>query len=276
MAKTRFASSFVRSICFTLCLALSLSGLPLPASTQSQQPAQGGLRTEGPPSPNLPDLDTTRNKKEDEPKAPADKPAKRCRWADTKCKKEKEKKAENLNPSGSSLSTNGERLFASAGNFDLWNWRKDTLADRLLNFPFNSFSPNDIKPVHDSPATTTNNGLAASSTAAIVQSISYNDIMTARADAKYRTGTGGEDLFSGNFNWSLPIMGFPGRSGHDLGLSLSYNSTMWIRVGNTMVFDPDFNSASISPGFTLGFPTLAGPYVNTWTLAKTGGSNLGF
>ncbi|MEK7829576.1 MAG: hypothetical protein AAB401_00740, partial [Acidobacteriota bacterium] len=87
--------------------------------------------------------------------------------------------------------------------------------------------------------------------------------MTARADAKYRTGTGGEDLFSGNYNWSLPIMGFAGRSGHDLGLTLSYNSTMWIRVGNTMVFDPDFNGASISPGFTLGLPTLAGPYVNT-------------
>ncbi|MFN0110025.1 MAG: hypothetical protein ACKVZH_14315 [Blastocatellia bacterium] len=269
MAKTRVSSSFFRSICFTLCLALSLSGLPFPASTQvSLQPAQGGLRTEGPPSPNLPDLDTTRNTKEAEPKAPADKPAKRCRWADTKCKKEKEKIAENLNPSaipnpsGSGFDTNGERLFASAGNFDLWTWRKDTLAERLLSLPFNSFSPDDIKPVHDSP--TTNKSFAASSTvAAAVQSISYNDIMTARVDAKYRTGTGGEDLFSGNYNWSLPIMGFPGRSGHDLGLSLSYNSTMWIRVGNTMVFDPDFNSASISPGFTLGFPTLAGPYVNT-------------
>ncbi|MGH9800073.1 MAG: hypothetical protein ACRD82_06890, partial [Blastocatellia bacterium] len=261
MAKIRVSSSFARSVTFTLCLALIFSGLSFQARTQSQQvPAQGGMRTEGAPSPNLPDLDTTRNKKEDEPKAPAQKPSKRCRWADTKCKKEKENKVENLNPSG--LTTNGEQLIASLGKFDQSNWRNETLADRLLDFSFNSFLPRESKPVHDLPVGI-GNSFTASPNAAAVQSITYNDIMTARVDAKYRTGTGGEDLFSGNYNWSLPIMGFAGRSGHDVGLTLSYNSTMWIRVGNTMVFDPDFNAASISPGFTLGLPTLAGPYVNT-------------
>ena len=97
MAKTR-VSSFARSVVFTLSLALLLSGLSLPASTQGQTPASGGLRTQGPPSPNLPNLDTTRNTKEVEPKAPVEKKANRCRWADAKCKREKEKKAENLNP----------------------------------------------------------------------------------------------------------------------------------------------------------------------------------
>ncbi|MDQ3011217.1 MAG: hypothetical protein M3X11_11010, partial [Acidobacteriota bacterium] len=51
--------SVSRSLCFALCLTLILSGVPLPASTQSSQPAQatsGGLRTTGAPSPNLPDL----------------------------------------------------------------------------------------------------------------------------------------------------------------------------------------------------------------------------
>ena len=135
------------------------------------------------------------------------------------------------------------------------------MADRLLAFPLNGVTANDLRLVHDLPI-----GTEAESTVAPIataQAITYNDIMTARTDVKYRTGTDGEDLFSGNYNWSLPIMGFAGRSGHDLGLTLSYNSTMWIRVGNTMVFDPDYNSASISPGFTLGLPTLAGPYLNT-------------
>ena len=72
MAKTR-VSSFARSVVFTLSLALLLSGLSLPASTQGQTPASGGLRTQGPPSPNLPNLDTTRNTKEVEPKAPVEK-----------------------------------------------------------------------------------------------------------------------------------------------------------------------------------------------------------
>jgi hypothetical protein len=32
---------------------------------------------------------------------------------------------------------------------------------------------------------------------------------------------------------------------------------------NSTVFDPDYNSASLSPGFKLGLPKLAGPYLNT-------------
>ncbi|MDX2045013.1 MAG: hypothetical protein SF097_27625, partial [Acidobacteriota bacterium] len=264
MAKIRVSSSFARSVVFTLCLALSFAGLPLPASTQSQQsPNQGGLRTQGAPSPNLPNLDATRNTKEADPKLPAERKANRCRWADTKCKKEKEKKAENLNPNGNTeFSSNSERLMANAGKFDFRNWRADTISERLLTAPLDIFSAEEFKPVHDWPVGT-EESFSIPESAAAVQSITYNDIMTARADDKYRTGTGGEDLFSGNYNWSLPIMGFAGRSGHDLGLTLSYNSTMWIRVGNTMVFDPDYNSGSISPGFTLGLPTLAGPYLNT-------------
>ena len=76
--------SVSRSLCFALCLTLILSGVPLPAHTQSQQPTQGGLRTTEAPSKNLPDLDTSRNQKEAEPKTPAQLPAKRCRWFDSK------------------------------------------------------------------------------------------------------------------------------------------------------------------------------------------------
>ena len=43
------SSSFSRSFYFALCLTLVLSGVPLPARTQSSQPTQGGLRTTGAP-----------------------------------------------------------------------------------------------------------------------------------------------------------------------------------------------------------------------------------
>jgi YD repeat-containing protein len=74
-----------------------------------------------------------------------------------------------------------------------------------------------------------------------------------------RTGTGGEDLLSNNFNWNLALVGLKGR-GVDLGLTLSYNSLVWTRSGNYI--DYDLDDGSIAPGFRLGFPTVEGPYWN--------------
>jgi len=48
--------------------------------------------------------------------------------------------------------------------------------------------------------------------------------LSAQLEPRNRTGQTGEDLLSGNYNWSLPLLGLTGRAGHDLGLSLSYNS----------------------------------------------------
>ena len=86
----------------------------------------------------------------------------------------------------------------------------------------------------------------------------YNPPM-ARIDPHNRTGTGGEDLLSNNFNWNLPLLGLGGR-GLDLGLTLSYNSLVWARSGNYIDFDVD--AGSMAPGFRLGFPTVEGPYWN--------------
>ena len=87
----------------------------------------------------------------------------------------------------------------------------------------------------------------------------------ARLDPRNRTGTGGEDLLSNNFNWSLPLVGLRGR-GLDLGLTLSYNSLVWTRSGNYIDFDQD--AGSIAPGFRLGFPVVEGPYANSQTGAN--------
>lgn len=75
-----------------------------------------------------------------------------------------------------------------------------------------------------------------------------------------RTGSGGEDLVSRNYNWSIPIVGLNGRAGLDLGLSLAYNSLVWTKAGSTIVFDADHGFPS--PGFRLGFPVIQSKYLN--------------
>src|SRR5687767_6255627 len=89
---------------------------------------------------------------------------------------------------------------------------------------------------------------------------SPSDFAIARLNPLNRTGTGGEDLLSNNFNWNLPLVGLKGR-GLDLGLTLSYNSLVWIKAGNSINFDLD--KGSIAPGFRLGFPTVEGPHFNS-------------
>lgn len=266
MPSTNFVTGKVQSrlLCLILCYSLVLTGMPTAlhgGSSRSATPQQGGQRTTGAPSPNLPNLSTVRNRRESEPKAPRQVPAKRCRWFDLKCKQTKEKKARNhLSPDRRGVGANGERLIARADGFDLFNWRKNALGDGLSLFSFGNLL-RDSKPSLDLPIGIGRNNRRSASAAPAMQSLTTNAILTARADAKYRTGTGGEDLFSGNYNWSLPIVSFPGRANHDLDLTLSYNSTMWIRVGDTMVFDPDFSP--ISPGFRLGLPVLSESYLNT-------------
>jgi hypothetical protein len=55
---------------------------------------------------------------------------------------------------------------------------------------------------------------------------------------------------NGNFQFSAPVVALPGR-GLDLNLSLSYNSRLWSKTGNQMVFDAD--KGNPAPGWNLGF-----------------------
>ena len=86
------------------------------------------------------------------------------------------------------------------------------------------------------------------------------NLLSARVDPKNRTGTGGEDLLSRNYNWSVPLLGLPGRAGMNLGLSLSYNSLVWTKSGPYIYFDED--NGSVSPGFRVDFPSIQGRYFN--------------
>ncbi|HEX6184770.1 MAG TPA: PA14 domain-containing protein [Pyrinomonadaceae bacterium] len=104
----------------------------------------------------------------------------------------------------------------------------------------------------------------------------YN-FSTARLDPANRTGA--TDTYSRNFNWSLPILSLRGRSGLDLGLTLSYNSLVWTRDQNGITFDADFGFPA--PGFRLGFPVVQPKFLDpvtgkeTYLLVSPSGARVG-
>lgn len=88
------------------------------------------------------------------------------------------------------------------------------------------------------------------------------DSSTAQLDPLNETGGGGDNPLSRNFNWNLPLVALTGRAEMDLELSLSYNSLVWTRAGNTISFNRD--NGFPGPGFRLGFPVIRqSPYVNS-------------
>jgi len=108
------------------------------------------------------------------------------------------------------------------------------------------------------PATT-----AAAPPAAPPPPPSFSTLNEAKLDPHNRIGTGGEDLFSGNYHWSTPLVSLSGRGGLDLNLSLHYNSLQWVRYGSTMYYDPDWRTSypyGLATGFNLGFPEIESGY----------------
>jgi YD repeat-containing protein len=91
----------------------------------------------------------------------------------------------------------------------------------------------------------------------------FSTLNEAKLDPHNRIGTGGEDLFSGNYHWSTPLVSLPGRNGLDLNLSLHYNSLQWVRYSNTMYYEPDWRvslPSGMTPGFYLGLPVIESGY----------------
>ncbi|HEV7903688.1 MAG TPA: S8 family serine peptidase [Pyrinomonadaceae bacterium] len=94
-----------------------------------------------------------------------------------------------------------------------------------------------------------------------------NNFSVARLDAANRTGQAGTDLFSGNYNWSIPLAGLRGRGGLDLAVSLSYNSLVWTRDNSAVKYDADRGTPSA--GFRLGFPVIESRFFNPATNKNT-------
>lgn len=92
----------------------------------------------------------------------------------------------------------------------------------------------------------------------ILGSSSITDqLVPARVDPFNQSGN---QLQARDAEWSLPLVGLPGRAGLDLGISLSYSSLVWSQAGSHISFDDDHGDPS--PGFKIGFPTIQGPYTN--------------
>jgi hypothetical protein len=90
-------AKWIRLICLVLFFAVAISSLPVHlkhngASAQSSGPR----RTQGAPSPNLPNLDDARGIEPGTPKIMPPVPATKCRGRDEKCKKAKGKISDNL------------------------------------------------------------------------------------------------------------------------------------------------------------------------------------
>ncbi|MGH9769386.1 MAG: hypothetical protein ACREAB_18330, partial [Blastocatellia bacterium] len=280
---SRFTSSPpVRLTCLALCFALILSGVSFAVSSSknkkksgSGNPGSGSAtqRTQGPPSPNLPNLDAARRIKPGPPKAPPPVPATKCRRRDKACKKARGEVTYNQ-PQFTNDSP--DRLIARVDNHS-WSNRftaSEKFAGRGLRIPaLDALLDKPNRAILDSPVGLShrashrpNRNTASLKTAPaaapglVMQTEDWN---AALLDPNNRKGTPGEDLLSRNFNWSLPLLSLPGRAGLDFGLALNLDSLIWTKAGSSIAFDFDYGYPA--PGFRLGFPSIQQYYFNPQT-----------
>ena len=76
------------------------------------------------------------------------------------------------------------------------------------------------------------------------------------------TGDPGVNPASQNINWSIPLVGLPGR-GLDLNLSLTYNSLVWTTSADGAAIMYDADHGFPSPGFRLRFPIIQPQFFNS-------------
>jgi YD repeat-containing protein len=93
--------------------------------------------------------------------------------------------------------------------------------------------------------------IVATLTASGAPSSAVSSLATAQVDPFNQSGN---QVQARDCEWSVPLLSLPGRSGMNLGLNLSYSSLVWTRSGPYVYFDQDKDS--VSPGFTIGFPTV--------------------
>ncbi|MFN7950045.1 MAG: hypothetical protein U0Z53_32160, partial [Blastocatellia bacterium] len=217
-----------------------------------------------PPYADLPDInalvDEGKHPKPPRPQPPLKPPA-ICGYRDVVCKRIREKKDKekkvglHLTPG----QQNSQQVSRNAGeNRSGWLRR----AGRALSGAFSGLTM--LSPTGNSflPASGAGTSFTPGATAGALAAAAppnFTSPEEAKLDPRYRTGGDGEDLFSGNYHWSLPLVSLPGRNGLDLNLTLHYNSLVWIRhSGNIISFDYDYYP-TLTPGFRLGFPEISGP-----------------
>jgi YD repeat-containing protein len=84
-------------------------------------------------------------------------------------------------------------------------------------------------------------------------STSAASLSTARVDPFNQSGN---QVQARDCEFGIPLLSLPGRAGLDLGLRVSYSSLVWTQSGPYVYFNPD--NEGMSPGFTIGFPSIQG------------------
>jgi YD repeat-containing protein len=248
------------ALCFSLILTTTPQAQQQSPATTAHSPAQSRPL---PPYADLPDINALvdEGKKTKPAKSqPPLKPSTLCGHHDRVCQKLKEKKkiSRNFTPA-----QQGSGQMSASAEPQRGGWLQ-----RLGRAVSGAFS--DSAGSSFLPATMAKTSFTVSSTTGMMASAppppTFTSANQARLDPRYRIGGAGEDLFSGNFHFSLPLVSLPGRNGLDLNLSLHYNSLVWLRYNNTVQFDPDFNDSqnysSLTPGFRLGLPLIEGPFTH--------------
>src|SRR5262245_548781 len=261
------SAKWVRLVCLIACFALVLSSLPVHFRHETATAQSSGLKSQRPPFYKLPNLSSliTEGKKPKQTALPVPplKPSTICGYRDEACKrkKEKEKKvSQNLMPSKDNASQVSSDAPRKGGS---WLGRLGRAFSNALSglttssARGNSFIASDLnRNTGNSTPAALNNTTAG---AALAQSPpTFASIGQAMLDPRYRIGGAGEDLFSGNYNFTLPLVSLPGRAGLDLNITLSYNSLVWIKYSGAMEFEPDYYP-SLTPGFRTGFPEIVPP-----------------
>lgn len=283
--------SLTRACALTLCVVLLLTSQPVAffrSAASGQNPNQQdkeekGLRRSTIPDYQLPDLNEVMNegkkaKRTELPRPPL-KPSTDCGFRDDECranKKAKEKIGQILTP-GDTAPANQIASQAAptpsqpSSQYDApqtgWRQRLRKWVGALTSLAStppasttatgaSSFMPSAAMP----SAAPSMPAVKAATAAAAYTPPMFLSMKESQTDPHYRMGGDGEDLFSGNYHWSLPLVSLPGRAGLDVNVTLHYNSLTWLKYGSVITFDHD-RYASLTPGFRLGFPELDGQFM---------------
>ena len=263
-----------------MLLAVSSTPLPFKSSKATAQVADKAiLKRQLPPYADLPNLENLltegKNLHRVVPPQPPLKPSTLCGHVDSACKEKKEKKVgQNFTPSGDKARLQSASAIQPEKNSGNWLSRFGRKVSGAFARSTSGFTTPDSgsKSFRASSAEYSSAehkiagqqpvALAARAVPVAPPPPAFGGIIEALLDPRYRVGGAGEDLFSGNFNFSLPLLSLPGRAGLGLNLTLSCNSVIWAKYGNAITFDY-FARPSLSPGFRLGLPEIFGPYQRT-------------
>jgi len=245
--------SFVLAI--SPCLALPISAQaqsanPDPNANKLQTSSDAAvLRTQTPPLNYLPSLDEIKQKADNpELKKPIKTKEKlptanRCRPGDKICQDYWKKQGTPSSNIGQFTPYETASPLYSLRNLLAWN---------SFSSPFDLFRETSDVPVGVGPFAPK----AAASPMLFQGGVTYGGWQTEMTQGRNRMGS--TDLFSGNYHWSIPILGLPGRAGHDLGLRLAHNSHVWVKTssGVMRMIDVDEIVGNPGGGFMLGLPFL--------------------